>query len=101
MSSEVGGHSGLRRELYVGASVVVDGRVCDVMELRGSGDVMVTDVMTGITRWVDYYTCDVVSPHRNPGALLEAMSSISTKEPDEVLGALRKILKSSTTELSY
>ena len=60
----------------VGASVVVMGRLCDVVYIAHTGDVQVRDVITLELRWYDYFVCRLLDPHENPGALLEAMSTL-------------------------
>lgn len=60
----------------VGASVVVKGRLYEVMELRPTGDVLLQDSITGSRRWADYYVCRVINPNEEPGAVLDAMGTI-------------------------
>lgn len=76
-------NSGLR-SLTVGASVVIDGRPYDVMELRPTGDVLVQDVISREFRWCDYYACRLINPNENPSALLDALSTIAEKREDRV-----------------
>ena len=64
----------------VGASVVVKGRLCDVMCIGLGGDVLVRDVINLELHWYDYFVVQVLDPNENPGALLEAMSNLRSDE---------------------
>ena len=63
--------------MELGTSVVVDGRVMEVMGLDLSGDMLVRDVLTLKLKWVDYYIARVFDPHEDGGALLEAMGALT------------------------
>ena len=73
------GYSGL----CPGSSVVVDGRVCDAVRITPEGDVFVRNVLTLECRWVDYYLCDVIDPHKHPGALLDAIAALESSDVSE------------------
>ena len=68
--------------LQVGTSVVVMGRLCDVVTIAPTGDVQVRDVISMELRWYDYYSFRMLNPHENPEAVLIALSLL---EKDEVV----------------
>jgi len=63
--------------MELGTSVVVEGRVMEVMGLDPDGDMLVRDVLTLKLKWVDYYITRVIDPHKDGGALLEAMGALT------------------------
>lgn len=72
-----GCHSGLSFvEPQLGASLIIDGRLCDVVNIMPGGNVFIADVISGNRRWIDYFTAEVIDPHQNPEALLEALGAL-------------------------
>jgi hypothetical protein len=65
-----------------GASLVIDGRVYDVVTITSTGDLLVEDVITLERSWKDFYLVEAVDPHRSPGAVLEAMAALENDEED-------------------
>jgi len=68
--------------LRVGASVVVDGRLCDVLGFGPTGLVCVEDVIILELRWYDYFSTEFLDPHDSPEALLVALSLLEAVEQD-------------------
>lgn len=64
------------REMMEGDTVIIKGRAFDVLSITSSGDVYVRDVISLELKWVDKYICGLVDPHKNPGALLDALSHL-------------------------
>lgn len=66
--------------LQVGTSVVVMGRLCDVVTITPTGAVQVRDVISMELRWYDYYSFRMLNPHENPEAVLIALSLLEEGE---------------------
>ena len=68
--------------MHKGSSVVVAGRIYEVMEIAPTGDVLVQDMLTLQLKWVDFFLCRFIDPNENPGAVLEAMATIREGDDD-------------------
>lgn len=67
--------------MRVGAYVLIDHKAWEVMEIHGSGDMLVRDPDDPLkSKWVDYYIGEVIDPHKDPGALLEALGTLGDEE---------------------
>lgn len=74
-------HSGLHlTELRPGTSLIVDGRLCDVIRITPDGAVLVEDVVSENQRWIDYFIAEVIDPHQHPEALLRALGALDDEE---------------------
>jgi len=65
-----------------GTSVFVKGRLGEVLRLAPNGDVLVKLESTLELHWYDYYACQVIDLDENPGAVLEALATLRSREKE-------------------
>ncbi len=66
-----------------GHYVVVRGRLCVVVALTETGEVLLADEATGDEQWADYFAVRIIDPNADPSQVLEAMATIFRKEKDD------------------
>lgn len=67
-------------------TAVVAGRLVEVLDMDPEGYILVKDLITLESVWRDYYLVNYIDPNENPGAVLEAMSTLLNKDETDDLG---------------
>ncbi len=63
-----------------GRSVIYKREGYAVIRMTKYGDVLIRNYETDTEIWVDYYDIEFTDPWDNPGALLDALSTLGQKE---------------------
>ena len=69
-------------KIIIGSIYVIEGRMCEVIDLDPGGHIHIVDGMTLESRWIDFYLAEIIDPSESDEALLTALGTLSSNEED-------------------